>query len=234
MKFRCPELKFVVGQCKSVQHFRTAFWLRPFSAGLLGRKVKVTWDGWFLHPFTKKPYLRPTGHDNVCSVSDTDLYLQLNWVKKLPQARWNILKRWIFMIWTIFGKTQWKNWWTVSAALKGQEQQLARDLMSSLWWTAWKKVTSEIIDNDMCVCCAIYPPASTAKGLLILIIICMLQLGHWTYPSPARVRNVLAQVLHETQRDVHGAAIAAPCISHVCSDKNMHKQRLSTHWKYYT
>lgn len=96
-----------------------------------------------------------------------------------------------------FGKTQWKTWWTESADLKGQEQRLARDLMSSLWWTAWKKVTSEIIDNDMSVCCAIYPPASTAKGLLILIIICMPQLGHWTCPSPARVRNVLAQVLHK-------------------------------------
>lgn len=49
--------------------------------------------------------MRPTGHVNVCSVSDTLLYLQLNWVKKLPQARLNDLKRWIFLI----SQSFWQN-----------------------------------------------------------------------------------------------------------------------------
>lgn len=109
-----------------------------------------------------------------------------------------------------FGKTLWKKWWTASADLKGQEHWLPRDLMSSLWRAAWKKLTSETIDNDMSVCCAIYPAASTTKGLLILIIIRMPELGHQTCPSPARVRNFLAQVLHGTQWDVHGAHLLHP------------------------
>lgn len=39
------QVKFVVSQCKRVQHSRIAFWPRPFSEGLLGRKAKVGWDG---------------------------------------------------------------------------------------------------------------------------------------------------------------------------------------------
>lgn len=65
-----------------------------------------------------------------------------------------------------FGKTLWKKWWTASADLKGQEHWLQGDLMSSLWRAAWKKLTSETIDNDMSVCCAIYPAASTTKDCL--------------------------------------------------------------------
>lgn len=192
------------------------------------RQEREGYMGWMMpSPFYKKQYLRPTGHDNVCSLSDTFLYLLLNWVKKLSQARWNFEKV-NFLNLDHFGKTVEK-WWTVSADTKGQEQRLARDSISSLWWVTWKKVTSEIIDNDMSVCCAIYPAASTSKGLLILIIICMPHLGHWTCPSPARVRNFLAQVLHRTQWDVHRAALAALCISHVCSDMNMYQQRLSAH-----
>lgn len=132
MKCSCPKLKLVVGQCRIVQHFSTAFWPRFFSEGLSGRKGKVTWDGWCLHPFTKKPYLRPTGHDNICSVSDTFLYLQLNWLKKLPKARWNILKSWIFLIWIILAKLCGK-----SGELRQQTWRGRDNGWQETWWAAW-------------------------------------------------------------------------------------------------
>lgn len=131
MKCRCPKLKLVVGQWERAHHFSTAFWPRPFSEGLSGRKGKVTWDGWCLHPFTKNQYLRPTGHESVCSVSDTFLYLQLNWVKKLPQARWNILKRWIFLIWIILAKLCGKSGELHQQTWRGRDTGC-----QETWWVA--------------------------------------------------------------------------------------------------
>lgn len=150
--------------------------------------------------------MRPTGHANVCSVSDTLLYLQLNWVKKLLQARLNALKRWIFLIWIGFGKTLWRKWWTASADLKGQEHQLARDLMTSLWWAAREgnlmdQISTSYWQRHVCLLCRLpccQRPENTAYCRHHACVwIKAIKLVHLQLGSPGR--NLLAQVLHGTQ-----------------------------------
>lgn len=164
MKCRWPKLKHVVSQCKRVQHVNTDFWPRPFSEDLTGRKGKVTRDGWCLHPFTKSSIWGQQAM-TVSAVCQTHFFTccWTEW-RSWPRLGDTLWKGEFFNL--DYLAKLWKKWWTVSADPKGQEQWLARDLMSSLWWATWKKVTSEIIDNDMSVCCAIYPAASTFKGLL--------------------------------------------------------------------